>query len=215
MGEARVAVEVAAGEGLVRRSLWARRRVAGSRDPVIGICLLAVAFGAAFGVRAATGTHAGSPVNATVVGGVVQAPVSVVTTNQIQPAPPLELPKLSRHLAHLAAPHHPAVVHVTTTAAATAPVTQSSGTPATSNQTSSGNPSVASGSTGVAGSGTGDGSVSAPTTPAPTLSDTHSSGTGTSGGSSSGTSSGGGGSTNSGTVSGGGSSNSGTVSGGG
>lgn len=191
-----MAVEVSAGEGLVSR------RAVGSRDPVLGIGLLAVALVAAFGVRAATGAHVGSPVRAAVIDRVVQAPVNVVTTNQIPPAPPLELPKVASHPARRVAPQYRAAVHVTTVAAVTAPVTHSSAAPPTSTGESSGTPSVASGSTGVTGSGTG--SVTAPSTSQPTHSGSRGSGTATSGGSSSQTSSGGGGSSNSGTLSGGG-----------
>jgi hypothetical protein len=200
MGDASVAIEVAAGEGLVRRRWSWAQRAAASRDLLIGLCLLAVAFGAAFVVRAATGAHLGSGVKATFVGPVVQAPVDVVTTNQIPAAPPLELPKLARHPARPLVSHHRATVQVTNTAVVTAPVTHSTVAPPTSTAGSSSGPSVAAGPAAPTGSGTGDGSVSPPSTPAPTHSGTPS----TSGGSSSGTSSGGGGSSNSGTVNGGG-----------
>lgn len=196
-----MAVEATAGGG------FARRRVPGSRDSLVGICLLAVALGAAFAVRAATGTHARTPVRTTIVGAVVQAPVSVVTTNQIPAAPALQLPKVTSHPKPHVAPQRHAAVKVTTTAAVSAPVTHSTTTPPASTGDSSGTPTVSSGSTGSTGSATGSGTVSPPSTSGGTSSGTHGSGAGTSSGTSSGSSGGtqgSGSSGSSGTVSGGG-----------
>jgi hypothetical protein len=199
-----VAVEVAGGEGLVRRQPSRARRAVGSRDPLIGACLLVVAFVAAFGIRAATGAHAGSPVRPAFVGTAVQAPVNVATTNQIPVAPPLQLPKVVRHPARRIASPHRAAVHVRHAAVVAAPVTHPSVTPTTSTGGPSGSPTVTSGPTGTSGSGTGDVSVGAPSTSQGAPSGSHGSGTSAGGGTSSGTSNGGAGSSNAGTLSGGG-----------
>ena len=175
---------------------------------MVGICLLAVAFGAALAVRAATGAHVGSRARATSVGTVVQAPAKVVTTNQIPAAPSLELPKVVKHPAHRVVTRHRAAVHVTPAVAVTAPVTHASAPPPTSVGQTSGSPSVASNPTSTPV--TGSGSAGAPTTSQGAGSSAPSSGGST------GTSSGGGSSSGSGSSSGGGSSSSGgTVSGGG
>lgn len=189
-----VAVGATAGEPLAGREFVGqelRRRAVTLREPVLGLGLILVAFGAAFAVRETTAAQAGSPAAVRSSARVVEPPVRLTATNQIPAPGPLKaVPVHHARPARPAATHHAAPPAVAAAPAATvAPATTVASRPVTAaplGTSSSGSPSApTSGAGGSAGSGAGESAGSGATPPSAPVSGGHSGGGSSGGGSSS------------------------------